>query len=123
MRVTFQTEGGIAYMPGLAKPVEIDTNVMSAEDADALCNLIDEADFFELPPVASVLSKGAADHQTYTITIDDGERHHTVQLTEPVPEELRPLVSKLRATAKAMRAAARSRKEPKNKSEEPRTKN
>ena len=49
MRVEFTTEGGIAYFPGLSRPVVIDTDNLSEPDAAELQRLLDDADFFERP--------------------------------------------------------------------------
>lgn len=83
MRVQYKVEGGIAHFPGLSKPFLIDTKNLSATAASKLHHLIDDAHFFDLPSVASV-PRGAADYRRYTVTVEDGQRRHTVQLTDPV---------------------------------------
>ena len=60
-----------------------------------------ESRFFDQPASAGSLTKGAADYRTYTITVEDGPRLHTIRLTDPVTEaNLEPLVSRLRSLAR-----------------------
>jgi len=40
MRIEFQTEEGIAYFPGLSRPVVIDSNVLAEEEAGELQGLV-----------------------------------------------------------------------------------
>ena len=99
MKVQFQTSGGIAYFPGLAKPVTIDT-AQAPQDADTLARQLAEADFFNLPSVANSPAPRSFDAQTYKITIDDGQRRHTVRVSEPITDpNLRALVDHLRLLA------------------------
>lgn len=105
MRVQFVTEGGIAHFPGLSKPVVIDSARLSEDKATELRRLVEGAQFFSLPPQANKPQRGAADYFRYTITVEEGERRHTVQVTDPVADSgLRELVAFLRAQAKAQRA-------------------
>lgn len=108
MRIIFQTEGGVAYFPGLAKPVEIDIDALPQAQADALQGAITDAAFFELPAHVNVPQRGAADVHTYTITVEANTRRHTVRVSDPPPEKLGPLIKQLRAAAKTMRAVERA---------------
>ena len=85
MNVEYKVEGGLAFFPGLSKPVLIDSDNLPAKDANELRQLIDNAHFFDIPPVATV-PKGAADYRRYTITVEDGLRRHTIQLTDPISD-------------------------------------
>lgn len=97
MRVQFQVSGGIGHFPGLAAPRTIDVDALDAEDGRALKQLVDEARFFELPPRIPA-PRGAADYQTYEITVEDGGRAHTVVFTDPVTQpSVQKLVKRLRA--------------------------
>jgi hypothetical protein len=84
MRVELQIEGGMAYFPGLTKPVVVDSGDLSKVQAAKLQQLIDSAHFFELPAASRSLPKGAADMRRYTIKVEDGRRRRTVRLNEPV---------------------------------------
>src|SRR3954468_1018612 len=86
MRVEFQSEGGIAYFPGLNKPVVIDSATLPTKQATKLQQLLDSANFFELPEAAKKPPKGAADYRTYTISVEDGKRHRTIRLHDPIED-------------------------------------
>jgi hypothetical protein len=97
MRVQFQVSGGIGYFPGLAAARSIDADTLGEEDRRALKQLVEEARFFELPARTPAAS-GAADYQTYEITVEDGERKHTVVFSDPVTQPaVKKLVDRLRA--------------------------
>ncbi len=80
---------------GMRREIRIDTSVLFREDQALLERLVGEAGFFGLPGRFPRPSKGA-DYFTYTITVDDGDRRHTVEVSQPsLPEGLRPLVREL----------------------------
>jgi hypothetical protein len=84
MRITFTTEGGFAFFPGLSQPAVIDSDDLSAAEATDLERLLDSIRFFDLPEDCRVLHRGAADYRQYTITVESENRHHTVHLADPV---------------------------------------
>jgi hypothetical protein len=86
MRIELNIDGGLAYFPGLSKPVTIDSNALAPQEADKLKQLVDLAKFFDLPPVMNAPAPGAADYHRYTITVDDDGKHHTVQLFDPIED-------------------------------------
>ena len=92
MKVTLETSGGFAALPGLARPLTIDTASLDAKAATALHSLIAESSFFELPPLIDPTQKGAADFLTHQLSIDDGSLIHTVRFTEPI---LNPFLQRL----------------------------
>ena len=96
MRVHFQVSGGIASFPGLAAPRTIDLDTLAEEDRRRLLQLVDDARFFKLPSRIPA-PHGAADYQTYEITIEDGARRHHVAVSDPVaPAPLQKLIDALR---------------------------
>ena len=98
MRVELQTDGGVAFFPGLSKPVVVNSADLPKEQAGQLQQLIDQAHFFELPAASRALPKGAADMRRYTITVEDGRRHSTVRVDDPVEDaNLRALIDFLQA--------------------------
>jgi hypothetical protein len=104
MRIEFQTEGGIAHLPGLSRPVVIEGNALTEEDARELQRLVEMARFFERPSVAGAPRHGAADYRQYTITVEEGGRQHTIRLTDPVEEpSLQQLLRFLQTKARALR--------------------
>ena len=83
MRIQYAKEGGLAFIPALAAPVTIDTGSLAPEEGKALEELVEQAAFFSLPADIGAPRPGAADYQTYTITIDDVKgRSHTVRITD-----------------------------------------
>jgi len=97
MRVHLKIDGGVAYFPGLSRPITIDSEALPAQEADKLMQLLDAAHFFDLPPVINIPLPGAADYRRYTITVDDDSKHHTVQLTDPIEDpNLQALITYLR---------------------------
>ena len=84
MRIVFMTEGGLAFFPGLSRPVVIDSHDLAAAEAAELARLLDSARFFELPEASGALHHGAADYRQYTILIEDEFRRHTIRLADPV---------------------------------------
>jgi len=93
MRVELQTEGGIAFFPGLNKPVVLNSSDLPKEQAAQLQQLLDSTHFFDLPAASRSLPKGAADMRRYTITVEDGQRRRTVRLSDPVDDtHLRALI-------------------------------
>jgi hypothetical protein len=103
MRIEFQTEGGVAYFPGLSRPVVIDSDALGEEEASELKRVVEAARFFERPTVAGAPRHGAADYRQYRITVEEGGRQHTVQLVDPVEDPtLQQLLRFLQTKARAV---------------------
>jgi emfourin len=99
MRIEFQVSGGVGYFPGLAAPRTIDGDALAAGDREALGDLIEKAGFFELPARLPA-PRGAADYETFQITIEDKGRRHSVAVAAPIAEPaLQALVKRLRELA------------------------
>ena len=97
MRVHFQVSGGVGSFPGLTAPRTVDVDTLAEEDRHRLKQLVDDARFFDLPSRIPA-PRGAADYQTYQITIEDGARRHLVAVSDPVaPIALQKLIEALRA--------------------------
>lgn len=102
MRIEFKREGGVAYFPGLSRPVVIDTDRLSPEEAEHLHSLVEASRFFDQPDQAGTPKPGAADYRQYTIHIKAGERDHTIHLVEPIADPgLRSLVQHLQKLSPA----------------------
>lgn len=86
MRVELQTEGGMAFFPGLSKPIVLNSSDLSKAQSAQLQQLLDSTHFFKLPAASRSLPKGAADMRRYTITVEDGRRRRTVRLVDPVED-------------------------------------
>lgn len=97
VRIQFSTEGGLAYLPGLARRSLIDCATLPAGEAEELERAVSTAKFFELPAEVGSQTRGAADLQSHTITVEADDRTHTVRVREPVTDDgLRLLLDRLR---------------------------
>jgi hypothetical protein len=86
LRVRYKLEGGVAHFPKLAKPVTFDCEELPEEEAGELTRLVNEAQFFEQPDSIGKPSKGAADYRRYTITVEEADRVHTINMVDPVTD-------------------------------------
>jgi hypothetical protein len=97
MRIIFNRSGGFT---GIKISAAIDTQELPPEEAEQLCRYVEEAGFFDLPPVPSSPGPGA-DRFSYSLTVIEGSQQHTVEFSDAdVPEELRPLLRKLTLLAR-----------------------
>jgi hypothetical protein len=85
MQITYRREGGLAYLPGLSRPLQLDTAAMAEEQAARLEQLVAAADLFGRDEPAAP-AQGAADLYSYTLTIRQGRRRRTLRLTDPINE-------------------------------------
>jgi hypothetical protein len=103
MRISYQRDGGIAYLPGLSRPLRIDTAALPAAQAAHLEQLVAAANVFDHESAAP--PPGAADHYTYTLRVEDGSRHATLRLHDPInAPELRDLVGYLEELRRSLRS-------------------
>jgi hypothetical protein len=101
MTITFEMSGGFAHLPALSRPLTIDTAQIEPQARTELESLVRQSRFFDQPLRGPTPAKGAADYRTYTITVQDGPRAHTIQLTDPTTDiNLEHLVSRLRVMAR-----------------------
>src|SRR4051794_979659 len=87
MRVQLRRSGGFANQTPLMWSLDSDT--LSPEQAQTLRTLVEQAQFFSLPPELRV--KGAGDPFQYDLTVEDGSRRHSVVADdgagEPRPDD------------------------------------
>jgi hypothetical protein len=103
MKLTFKISGGFAYIPALSRPVIIDTAQIDPQVANQLESLVQESRFFDQPATINTVPKGAADYRTYTITVEEGSRAHTIELTDPITDaNLERLVSFLEGMSRPL---------------------
>jgi hypothetical protein len=101
MIITLEVSGGFAPLPALSGPLTIDTAQIEPQARTELEALVCQSRFFDLPLRGPTPAKGAADYRTYTITVQDGPRVYTIQLTDPITDiYLEQLVSRLRVIAR-----------------------
>jgi hypothetical protein len=95
MRIVFTTSGGFAPIASLNAPLTLDVSSLPERERQDLEQLVERMAFFELP--ARRPRPQPADARTYTITIEDAGRSHTITVTDPLPAgDLRVLVDRLR---------------------------
>ncbi|GHO86499.1 protealysin inhibitor emfourin [Dictyobacter formicarum] len=93
MRIQVRIEGGFAQLPGLSTPRTLDSATLSAQNANEMRQLVQAANFFELPAVQDKPARGA-DYRTYHITVEDNGRSHTLQVSDPIRDpQLQALLS------------------------------
>jgi len=96
MTVTFERSGGFA---GRQLRYRVNSDELSDADRNQLQQLVDTPGFFGLPEQIKA-PPGAADVFQFTITVDDGDRKHTVEVDQTVaPKNLKPLLQWLGARA------------------------
>lgn len=89
MQISFERSGGFIGTPIAAT---LDTAIMSPDQASQLQRLVEAADFFRLP-TTMLPPSSQPDRFHYTVTIQDGDRHHTVTVGEAaIPNTLKPLL-------------------------------
>ena len=100
----FRMEGGFAYLPGLAKPLTVDTGELAADEARELEGLVERAGVWNRPRRGPDAPNPAMrDHRSYVLEVQDGARHERLEFSDPVPAELGPLVQALRERVKRAR--------------------
>lgn len=85
MRVELTSSGGIAFFPGLQKPLVFDGADLPAGAARELERLVEAARFFELPSTLAG-KQPPPDARTYVLSIRDGVRSHKVERSDPIAE-------------------------------------
>ncbi len=103
MRIEFERSGGFA---GLRISTTVESDSLAEEQADELCQLVEDAGFFELP--AEITGPAAQPDQfVYQLTVETEEQRHTVRVENTTPPpRLQPLLDWL------SRAARRGRGRP-----------
>ena len=98
-KIFFERSGGF-----MGRTVSATINLEDLPDdlAEALEEMLDEADFFELP--ADLTRPPMPDAFTYTITVDTEAKHHSVRVSDATaPDDLRPLLEELNKQARMQR--------------------
>ncbi|MDX2161552.1 MAG: protealysin inhibitor emfourin [bacterium] len=94
LKIVLKRSGGIAYLPGLNRPIEIDTQTLPHAEAAELQTLVEKAKVFSLPRQVNSAGDGSADHFRYSLTVQNGQRQHSIRFVDPIDNEpLRALVA------------------------------
>jgi hypothetical protein len=81
VRISFESDGGFAYLPGLNRPFVVDTADLPPATAAELEALVHAA-----RASASSGPPSGADQRSYRITIGSGGDGHTMTFTDPVSD-------------------------------------
>jgi hypothetical protein len=103
MRIYYEQSGGFA---GIDISTTVNTDSLPAEEVNKIQDLVNKSNFFSLNSVSSRPETGA-DYFHYRITVetdDDNnkngrEKRHTLEIYDPVPAQLKPLIKYLRSKA------------------------
>jgi len=96
-KINFKRTGGII---GREIDTDIDLNELPADEMQQIMQMITETNFFNIPQ--NLIQQSIPDEHEYTITVEAGNTHHTIQTSDSTaPESLRPLLEKLTQLARA----------------------
>jgi hypothetical protein len=96
VKIDFLRTGGFL---GREMKSSLDLNEMPEDESQEIQRMILESNFFNIPQ--NLIEPSKHDEYEYTITVESGNSHHTVQTTDTsAPESLRPLLEKLSSLAK-----------------------
>jgi hypothetical protein len=97
MQIRFVRSGGFG---GIRTSGVVDTGTLPLTEAKKVQQLVESAGFFSLPEKFPTPQKGA-DYYTYSLTIEQENRSHSIEVSEPAaPESLRPLIRYLMSPKK-----------------------
>lgn len=113
MRVTLETDGGIAAaVPGLNRPFTVDTSAdLDATAGEDLARLVRAAKATHRHAAAGQVGRAtgrvdehSADLQTSRIVVEDGDAHYTLEYVDPIrAPEAGALIERLRALSRGDR--------------------
>jgi hypothetical protein len=99
MIVSFERSGGFT---GRELKIGFNSEELPEADRNQLEQLVNSADFFDLPKEIEPARPGADVFQ-FTITVEDGRRTHTVAFEQTAtPKSLQPLLQWLQNRARAL---------------------
>ncbi len=98
MQIRYVKSGGFA---GMRTTGALDTGTLPAGEARHIEALVESAGFFSLPE-KTPKPQNSADYLTYHLTVEDGNRSHSIEVSEPsAPEPLRQLIRYLATSKKS----------------------
>jgi hypothetical protein len=99
-QIRFERSGGLLGRPAA---LTLDLESLPAKQARKLARLLDESDFFSLPPKTP--GRPSPDEYHYKISVEIEERSHSVEISDTTaPERLRPLLEELAMLVRSKRA-------------------
>lgn len=102
-KIRFERTGGFAGVPFV---LNIDSESLVAQQVEELRRLITDSDFFNLAPI-NMNTPVIPDAFIFIITIETGNRRHTVRVNEQkIPSQLNPLIKYLTGIARKLRGSS-----------------
>lgn len=96
MKISFNTEGGFGYFPGLNKSFEINSESLPKEEAEKLENLISEITASSSSIKTTELTTGA-DLKKYKIIVENNNLYFTINASDKdINLKVKSLISYLR---------------------------
>ena len=93
IKIIFERSGGVA---GMRTTTTVNTESLPPAEAQMLREMVDKAKFFDLPAVLAAPKSNNADRFQYKLTVEVGNRRHTVETGEAAaPQTLQPLLTRL----------------------------
>jgi hypothetical protein len=101
MKIYYEQSGGFA---GIDINTMVNTDSLPSDEVNKLQDLVNKANFFSLNSVSSQPEMGADYfHYRITVEIEDNKngqkKKHTLEIYDPVPVQLKPLIKYLRSKA------------------------
>jgi Emfourin len=103
VRIRLEQSGGFAAIPGLSKPVEVDTARLGADDTATLERLVRRTGLLDGSLRSAAGPPSGADLREYTLTVEDFGETWTAHLRDPLDN---PAVGELVAHLQALRHRA-----------------
>jgi len=106
LRISFERSGGFT---GITTKTTVDEKDLGPDEAQKLRQMVDEADFFNLP--GKIMARlPQPDRFQYELRLEEKGREHTVTVSEEaMPEKLRPLGKWLMEKARQAKKGKESR--------------
>src|SRR5512144_1281012 len=101
MRIELTIGGGFAWIPGLARPLVLDTQSLPPEEAAELHRLCDEA-FDAIREQAAARRAPVADARSYRIIIETDTGRNEFATADPLAQPVAALVAFVRVRASAV---------------------
>lgn len=84
IRIELTIDGGFAYVPGLAKPIVVESAQLDAADAQELQRLCEALPAAAAQPKQSTRSSAMPDARAYTLTIETPGTRLQINAADPV---------------------------------------
>ena len=98
MKIQFERSGGFSGIPVVGT---IDSKSLAADEVQRLRELIQTANFFDLPSHSPEPASTGADQFHYKIAIEDESHTHTIETTDSAAtSDLQPLLRQLTLLAR-----------------------